>query len=338
MTSNNDNITSCVDCGNDVDVTVHLWDDSQLGCIYVEAVDGYICNDCIENYATCEDCNEIFHLDDMVYSDGYYYCKDCIPTYNFTIRNDYGESPEVEFYGTHKDGRFYGIELEIDDGIGYDDMLIDINDAVGDVVYFQYDGSLGYDGVEIITQPCSLYYHLHSLGWDEIVDIARDYEYKSHDTDTCGLHIHVSKQAFGTTRMEQDLNIAKMVIIFERFWDKIVQFSRRDYDKISRWAKKPKYKFYKNDTEREIVSKSKFSYDDRYSSINLQNSTTVEFRVFRGTLKVNTILASIQFIDVLIDYVLQASLEDVFEDSFFKMLSANKYQELTTYLNKRSMI
>ena len=159
MTSINDNITSCLDCGRDVDVSLHLWDSSDLGCIYVEAVDGYLCNDCIENYTNCENCGEIFHLEDMVYNDGYYYCRDCEPVYDFTIRNDYGDSPGIEFFGTHKDGRFFGIELEIDEGIGYFDMLPEINKAVGNVVYFQYDGSLGYDGVEIISQPCSLDYH-----------------------------------------------------------------------------------------------------------------------------------------------------------------------------------
>ena len=77
MIITNDNITRCMDCGNDIDVSVELWDSSNLGGMYVASVDGYICNDCLDNYRTCEVCDELFHIDDMVYCDGYYYCEDC---------------------------------------------------------------------------------------------------------------------------------------------------------------------------------------------------------------------------------------------------------------------
>lgn len=330
-----DDIRICHDCG-EVIINHEIWG---LNGYYVDYINEYICDLCRESsYMYCEECDELFYIDDLTEINGYYYCDSHIPIYDFSIRNDYGENPPIEFYGNYPRGRYYGLELEVDDGYDYEDMLIDINDELGETVFFQYDGSLSDDGVEIISQPCTLGYHMNILGWDYIVDTLLDYGYRSHDTNTCGLHIHVSKEAFGSRMIERDLNIAKMVIIFERFWDKIVTFSRRDYDKINAWSKKPAYRFYKEDSESDIIHKSKFSYDNRYSCINLQNSDTVEFRVFRGTLKYNTLIASIQFIDVLIDYVLEASLEDVFEDSFLKMLSGNKYQELTQYLNERGMI
>lgn len=332
----NKRMVECVDCGNSIlIIDGNTWDSEG---IYIESVDGYICDICREEYYYCNECDELFHIEDLTEVNDNFYCRDHIPTYDFTIRNGYRESPDIKFYGTHPQGRYYGIELEIDDGDDYRNMLIDINNLVGETVFFQYDGSLSRSGVEIISQPCTLNYHIDSLGWDEIMDKALAYDYLSHDTSTCGLHIHVSKDSFGSNRDTIDLNIAKMVIIFERFWDKIVTFSRRDYERIQTWAKKPSYKFNKDDSENDIKDKSKFSYDDRYSCINLNNYDTVEFRVFRGTLKYNTLIASLQFIDVLMDYVMDATLEDVFEDSFLKMLSGNKYQELTSYLNERGMI
>ncbi|MEQ2617621.1 hypothetical protein AAAT94_10640 [Intestinimonas aquisgranensis] len=39
----------------------------------------------------------------------------------------------------------------------------------------------------------------------------------------------------------------------------------------------------------------------RYICVNLQNSDTVEFRMFRGTLKTNTLLAALELVDRICD-------------------------------------
>ena len=39
----------------------------------------------------------------------------------------------------------------------------------------------------------------------------------------------------------------------------------------------------------------------RYTCVNLQNSSTIEFRIFRGTLKYNTFLAALQMVNRICD-------------------------------------
>ncbi len=41
---------------------------------------------------------------------------------------------------------------------------------------------------------------------------------------------------------------------------------------------------------------------NRYEAINLQNGRTVEFRIFKGTLKEATFFMSLEFVDAVVEY------------------------------------
>ena len=72
----------------------------------------------------------------------------------------------------------------------------------------------------------------------------------------------------------------------------IVPFSRRKYELIQRWADKPSLDCGDYDTENEIVDKVKsYKAAGRYKAINLMNQETIEFRLFRGTLNLNTFIS-----------------------------------------------
>ena len=118
--------------------------------------------------------------------------------------------------------------------------------------------------------------------------------YRSHRANTCGLHIHVSRSAFGNTQQEQDQAIARVLYFFEKHWEELLKFSRRTQRQLERWAARYGYKEHPMD----ILDFAKKGYHGgRYTCVNLQNPDTVEFRMFRGTLKTNTILATLQLVD-----------------------------------------
>lgn len=329
----------CEDCA---DVHYYLCDDcgnyyTYSNCHYYESIDRYICTDCLDNYYTCADCGDVLDNNDCYYDDwGNAYCQSCWD-YRTTTVHDWDYKPNPTFYG---DGNyFYGVELEIDGGNDKYDVAREIQELT-DALYLKNDGSLSCAGVEIVTHPATLNYHMYQMQWDDITQTARDYGYKSHDTDTCGLHIHVSRTAFGAGRLEQELNIAKTMLIFDKFWeDYIVPFSRRDYDKINSWARKPDAEILPDDDETTATDKAlNTRRHGRYQAINLENRTTVEFRIFRGTLKYNTIIASIQWLDTLINYVNQTPLKKLWETSWDDMFGRTEYQELKEYLCKRKLL
>jgi len=89
-------------------------------------------------------------------------------------------------------------------------------------------------GFEIVSHPMSLDYHTDKMNWSEVFDKAVSMGYRSHQTDTCGLHIHVSRDAFGKTYEEQENAIGRIVFFVEKHWNEIVKFSRRTQDNLNR--------------------------------------------------------------------------------------------------------
>jgi len=239
------------------------------------------------------------------------------------------------FYGGHAG---YGVELEIDDGEDKYEAAEDIQAAGGKHIYIKEDGSLSYMGMEIVTHPATLDYHINKFPWRDICHVALSYGYRSHDTDTCGLHIHASRSLFGNTDIEQDLTIAKIMLLIDRWYESyIVRFARRNIDKMRRWANKPNADIRPDDTDADAVQKSKKHAGDRYRAVNLCNYSTVEFRFFRGTLKRDTIIASIQWVDTIIKYCRNTPLKDLFNTSWDEIFGNTGHAELTAYLKQREL-
>ena len=107
--------------------------------------------------------------------------------------------------------------------------------------YVKSDGSLN-DGFELVTHPCTLETHLQQVPWRETLEALRGMGYRSHAPGTCGLHVHVSRKALGKDVYEQEETIAKLLYIFERFWQEILRFSRRTESQINHWAARYGYK------------------------------------------------------------------------------------------------
>jgi len=324
----NDNYYRCNDCGEYVS-RCNLWIDRNLT----------ICNVCSWDYCTCDDCGDVLHRDNAHCIDGDDYCDDCAPSHRDCIR-DYSYKPEPIYYGENAARGYYGLELEIDDGEDRREAARAIQDAGGDCIYLKHDGSLSSDGIEIVTHPATLDYHMHLMPWSDIIQAARDYDYTSHDAGTCGLHIHASRTLFGDNKTTQDLNIAKAILLIDFWWEQyIVPFSRRDYNQLNEWAKKPDAKIMASDSEYDAIRKAKQSGEyDRYKAVNLRNTHTVEFRFFRGTLRRDTIIASIQFVDTLIKYVSGVELKDLWGKTWTDVFGNTQYTELKNYLEKRKLL
>lgn len=326
----------CEDCSDSYYTCDHCEGLYSEHHIAVNTIRLTLCDYCYSNYYfTCAGCDEVEHLDYGETVDGYYYCSSCAEEYRGPIQ-PYSYKPVPVFFGGSAG---YGVELEIDEGDYKQEAARAISEAGGDHIYLKEDGSLSSAGIEIVTHPASLDYHMNNFPWDDICRVALSYGYRSHDTDTCGLHIHASRSLFGISLMEQDLTIAKIMLLFDRWYDtEIVKFARRNLMKMRRWADKPDAGIEPGDDENSARCKAKNTANHRYKAINLCNTHTVEFRIFRGTLKRDTIIASIQWVDVLIKYCRETQLKDLFNVTWNDIFGNTGYTELTEYLKQRNLI
>ncbi|MCU6720217.1 amidoligase family protein [Porcipelethomonas ammoniilytica] len=72
-------------------------------------------------------------------------------------------------------------------------MLYDIVNSDDEVLYIKSDGSLDY-GMELVSHSCSLEYYRQGMNWQKLMRKAAELGYRSHNTKTCGLHVHILEE------------------------------------------------------------------------------------------------------------------------------------------------
>ena len=87
--------------------------------------------------------------------------------------------------------------------------------------------------------------------------------YRSHQTSTCGLHIHVNRNALGDNQAEQEEVISRILFFVEKHWNELFTFSRRNRYNMERWS--ARYGFEK--TGKTILEKAKDSGYGRYTAV-----------------------------------------------------------------------
>ena len=295
-----------------------------------------LCRDCFErHYTRCCECDNIVVNGSACYDDyGNAYCGVCWDEIEPEQPiHEYNYKPEPKFYG--KGDRYFGVELEIDGG-GCDTYaakhILGVANDHSEHLYIKTDGSLD-SGLELVTHPMTLDYHLNKMPWAGILDEARSLNFLSHKTSTCGLHVHISRETFGYTQLEQECAIARLLYFVEKFWAELLRFSRRTESQINRWAARYGMKL----SPQEVMDSAKDSRKSRYMAVNLTNYHTVEIRIFRGTLKLNTLLATLQMVNAICDVAVFLSDDELQRLSWHQFLDRIHEPELVRYLKERDL-
>lgn len=301
----------------------------------------YLCGRCFDDYYTsCEGCGRLINRDAAYYEDSdgdYPYCRDCYHQRSRRAIRAYNYKPDPLFYGSGD--LFMGVEVEIDHGGENDENareILDVANAKEDRIYCKHDGSL-HNGFEIVSHPMDLQYHTEEMNWREVFAKARELHYTSHNAGTCGLHVHVGKSAFGKNVAERDEVIGRIVYFVEKHWAELVRFSRRTNETLERWA--ARYATISH-TTKETYQKAKAKYMGRYVAINLENYETIEFRIFRGTLRYETFMATLQLVDEICCMAMvmpDSYLEQLSWSDFVKLIEVDKKPELIAYLKARQL-
>ncbi|MBR3462061.1 MAG: zinc-binding protein, partial [Clostridiales bacterium] len=169
--------------------------------------------------------------------------------------------------------------------------------------------------------------------WEDIMKKAVSMGYRSHQTSTCGLHIHVNRNSLGETHDEQELVISHILFFVETHWAELLRFSRRSEYSMNRWAARYGY----DKTGREILDKAKKGNNGRYAAVNLMNYSTIEFRMFRGTLKHNTLIAALELVNEICDLAMHLTEDDIAKMSWSEFVESIEAPELIQYLKERRL-
>lgn len=273
-----------------------------------------ICRECVERleqFSKCPHCNNWFHRGN---SGGM--CN-CIRSKTPKFINRYNSKIAPKYYKANKsDYILFGIELEVEFG----DSASGLNDMT-DVdrkqwLYFKHDGTIG-NGVEIVTHPLGWkWINKNKKEFDPIFDLARK-GMKSRHTNTCGMHVHLSKNLFST------LHVYKFMLFFHRNIPYTIYISERLYDDLQRWSY-----YYEGDRDNLMHIAHRKYGNERHAAINLENPETVEVRIFKGTLSPVTFFKNIEFVKAVFDFTKDASVS--------QLSKRDSEEEFETYVKTNS--
>jgi hypothetical protein len=300
---------------------------------------GLFCGECFfEDHEYCSECNEIICLSSNDYEiiDDECLCQHCAESHNSNRSiQDYHASKNrtKKFFRSKKDVKdlkeFFGLELEVEsyEGNNLESTAQDIIDLNNSFLHCEEDGSLD-DGFEIITEPFSrLWYRENKDLFEKAIDILQENEFSSFKSGNCGIHIHISKKSFET------LHLYKMLKFFydpENF--KFIKL-------ISQRGSATTYFQHETKDVPEMIdlAKTKKSDGSRYTYANLTNSSTIEIRIFRGTLNKTSFFKNFDFIFGLIDFTKESGIKDVTPQNFMKYMELHKkeYSAFNNFYKKK---
>ena len=298
------------------------------------------CESCCESEAyVCDECGELFPYDDMHYceEDDNRYCESCYS--NRPPVHDYSYEPELMFIRDEDDDLdnvshplYMGFELECGGASSSEckDAANDI-ESIGKNIYLKRDGSIPDYGFEIVSHPMTLTIH-ENAGWHDVLNSAVSNGLKSQDLgpSACGLHVHVSRNFMHAERwVILDWFVSKHKAIFEKI-------ARREE---THWAE------FKAPAPTAHLRDAYGCSSSRYQAVNFSNRNTVEFRMFRGTLKYETFIATLEIVDALVRWAKQVHVADIISDkkgfcTFTKYIikNSNRYKYAIEYLKGKEIM
>ena len=320
--------------------------------------DYYVCDDCYSNgyYFRCDDCGNRFseeyinHSQDR-WGDDVDYCNDC---YNHHDAEDlicgYHNYPrdfkEKLASGETKAPRLYGTELEMENDYVDSECVHYLKDHFDAIL--AHDGSLESAGaMEWVDDPRSIK-NIYEVAEEKrkAFELLVKNGYRSHKTSTCGLHIHVTRPYYNEIRkldpyteegrakitkykeMEED-TIDRIILVMETFKEELLKFSRRTSTEWCKWLSDVVRTDEGKITSLEFIKKNKHESMGHHRALNLENSKTIEFRIFKGTLNFDTYMASIELVHNIMELCsdLKLPLEKITWSKLTKGQYVRKYVE-----------
>lgn len=297
---------------------------------------------CVSDLFSCEECGE-------QWEESYEAVSCCDP--GSGLLRDYCYRPPLRFWRmqdgllqafTHSQPRtlFMGMELELEKATGGVEAFLgnadEFSDAYPSFLWVKSDGSLGSQGVELVTMPSTLSAFRKRFPFAALEqwrkDGARSYAYSS-----CGIHIHVSRSAFDPPHMWR-------FVRFQLWNSQLCQLvAQREASSYAQWTEGGAIQGNESDSLPDFI-KGKDANRNRYVAINFQNDQTVELRYFKGNITEASILAKLSYVDSLYRFTKQLTYRDCASgalrnsSAYLAWLADEEYPELIEFLREREAI
>ncbi len=299
--------------------------------------EGTLCDSCCDDIGTfeCCECGDTWSNNNCDNPDDdcdCYVCLHCANSGRRFIKNySYKPMPIYQLATSQQmksDTLYFGLELEVE----RDNSSIDVGKMAElihneKVYYLKNDGSLN-NGFEIVTHPMTFEFIQENKAtvFKPILDKLIQSGYRSYDSKTCGIHIHLSKKCFSTWQLY------RFIKFFIDNRDFVTSISQRNIEQLERWAT------IEEEADSSIIykAKKKSGNNRRYSAVNLQNDKTIEIRIFRGTLNYLSFLKNIEFCYALFNF--SRDIKETTVAAFKEYIEqSNEYAMLKKFIKTKNL-
>jgi hypothetical protein len=302
----------CENCVDEYAVTCH---DCEQMCHTEDARyvgwDGNtpVCEDCYcENYFTCEGCRDVYHSDDGYSNDYATYCESCFDNDSGGHIHDYSYKPNPYYFKLRPDESnhnvtrlYFGVETEVETTGNYScrDLAewLMCSDGCADIFYCKWDSSLD-DGFEIVSHPFTWNWMLKNRSVFESLFDLRKRGARSYNTRTCGMHVHMSRRAFSHLQILKFVTMLYDYPLFTRTISRRTESSMNSYANV----RKPEKPI-------ELARTGRNAWDR--GALNFMNGSTIECRIFRGTLNPVGWFSNMEFLQSLFVFCQSHGLPDI---------------------------
>lgn len=282
----------------------------------------------------CDRCGASYIVDENLYASEYM-CPAC-GKYEYVTQYHRNQPPLKFFSLTNRrnDSLFYGVELEVEYGGESDrEAAKVVNEMRKDgvpFVYASHDGSLN-NGIEFITMPATIGYHKSiESEYEKIFKMLVKDGYRGHNSENAGIHVHFSRDYFEGN----ELYLSNLLLLVDRFWDEIIVFSRRDYNRCKQYMKKVSSDYSTNKYYIDEYNSSD-SHSGHYYAVNITNEDTIELRFFKSTLNVNTFMCILDFVDKLVRTAKTKTPSQIMNMKFESLLTKRALEYYNSRLEQR---
>ena len=313
-----------------------------------EAEGRIYCTSCFnDHFMLCGYCGEYYRRGTLIENEdtGEFYCLDCGIDNNLplNLRNrrliqNYGYKPQPKFRKEVGDDTLhFGMELEVEmgsNGINKEEMAKKLLRVMKSFGYFKPDGSLN-NGFEIVTHPFTWrWFKKNRKIFEGMSKLLIENGYRSYEPATCGIHIHLSKVSF-----LHKMHLFKFLKFFYDNHEFLKIISQRDSRSTSgscQWGRRAE-----NNDQKILVKKAKDKYwGGRYTAVNLENEHTAEIRIFRGTLKVESIFKNIEFSKGVFEFSNSVGVKDIGVKRFKEYVGKRRksYGNLWSFMEEKGLV
>jgi len=186
----------------------------------------------------------------------------------------------------------FGVELEVEvtGAYSHEEKAQEALDRIGeDFAICKSDGSIVH-GFELVTAPAPL--DVHRERFAKL--LSKRLDDLTCQSGRCGMHVHASRAPL------TQLQIGKLMVFINDPNNKafVKAIAGRDSNQYSKIIPKK-------------VKDVRIDNRDRYQAINLTNRHTIEFRLFKGTTNLQSVLRNLEFVAASIEWANNTSMRQL---------------------------